>query len=155
VTLGVIVNEAVRVGVGDGPVGVRLGVKDGVAVGGVPVIVKVGVSENVRVAVGPEGVRDGVNVGPVGVRLGLGLIDGVNVGVPAPPGVFVREGVKVGSVPVRVGVEVGMPASRAPTTKYGSVVSLSMTAAYAKTGAEASTTITPFSVAVSGAPATA
>src|SRR5215470_18551177 len=48
VTLGVLVNEAVRVGVGDGPVGVNVGV------GGVPVTVKVKVGAVVGVRVGVE-----------------------------------------------------------------------------------------------------
>src|SRR5262249_47942640 len=135
--------------VGGGGVGVWVGVKGGVEGGGGTVMVNVGVRVGARVGVGPEGVNEGVSVGPPGVRVRVTV--GVNVAVPAPPGVLVSDGVKVGSVPVRVGVDVGIPVSGAPTTKYGSVVLLSMTAAYANTGRLESTTMTPLSVWVEGA----
>jgi len=132
VSVGVFVGVAVTVLVGVGPVGVGVGV-------------------GVRVAVGPVGVNDGVGVGPVtvGVRVAVGL-DEVAVGVE-PVGVTV--GVRDG--PGRVGVVVGVgPAMLfAPTTKIGSVVALSITAAYEKTGFVAATTITALSVAVCAAPA--
>jgi len=106
----------VKVSVGDSVrvwVGVIVGVK------GVPVrdAVKVAVGvpavgEIVRVAL-----AEGVRVGPVGVRVTTG---------PDPVGVSVAEGPFVA---VREGVGVGAGASWEPTTKMGSVVALSMTAA--------------------------